>query len=322
MMNRNLADFRWRHATSFLANDISAYMTQRHMTTEHISTQIGCDENVIRGLLYGKPNCSIKAAERIENKIGIDLSMAISQMEANPILFNSSQTSGFVYKVVGCDEMGMYRLNAKDSLKDIVSGIRADYSLEYTGSRNDIFEQNINMVDSRMDEILQYAMLLRIGYIPNNSSTMVSSTCELLAENNPLGVRNPKAFYTTKLKAFLFASFAGMTASEEWNGRKLLTGGYIDVDRDGDMLYYRAMSDDVFENYLFQHTYFDRPDRGELKEVAVREGMTMISENRHLTDKEKAEIIGGCHGKKGDFGYVYQDGDDFFITINFQVRFR
>ena len=245
-----------------------------------------------------------------------------SHIGSSPTLFNSSQTSGFIYKVVGCDEMGMHRLNAKDSLIDIVSGIRADYSLEYIGSRNEIFEQNINMVDSRMDEILQYVMQLRIGYIPNNSSTTVSSTCKLLAEKNPLGVRNPKAFYMTKLKAFLFASFAGMTASEEWNGRKLLTGGYIDVDRDGEMLYYRAMSDDVFENYLFQHTYFDRPDRGELKEIAVREGMTMISENRHLSDEEKAEIIEGCHGKKGDFGYVYKDGDEFFIVINFQIRFR
>ncbi len=88
------------------------------------------------------------------------------------------------------------------------------------------------------------------------------------------------------------------------------------------MLYYRAMSDDVFENYLFQHTYFDRPDRGELKEIAVREGLIMTSENRHLTDEEKAEIIRGCHGKKGDFGYVYQNGEDFFIVINFQIRFR
>ena len=245
-----------------------------------------------------------------------------SHIGSSPTLFNSSQTSGFIYKVVGCDEMGMHRLNAKDSLVDIISGIRTDYSLEYVGSRNDIFEQNINMVDSRMDEILQYAMLLRIGYIQNNSSTTVSSTCELLSEKNPLGVRNPKAFYTTKLKAFLFASFAGMTASEEWNGRKLLTGGYIDVDRDGEMLYYRAMSDDVFENYLFQHTYFDRPDRGELKEIAVREGLIMTSENRHLTDEEKTEIIEGCHGKKGDFGYVYQNGEDFFIVINFQIRFR
>ena len=245
-----------------------------------------------------------------------------SHIGSSPTLFNSSQTSGFVYRIIGCDEDGMHRLNAKDSLIDIISGIRNDYSLEYVGCRNEIFEQNINMVDSRMDEILQYAMLLRVGYLPNDSSTTVASTCQLLAKKNPLNVRNPQAFYTSKLKSFLFASFAGMTASEEWNGRKLLTGGYIDVDKDGEMLYYRAMSDDVFESYLYQHTYFDRPDRGELKEVAVVEGKCYIEEGRSLTEEEKTRVIASCHGKKGDFGYVYQKDDEFFIVINFQIRFR
>jgi len=245
-----------------------------------------------------------------------------SHIGSSPTLFNSSQSSGFIYKVAGCDEKGMHRLNAKDSLIDIISGIREEYSLEYVGCRNEIFEQNINMVDSRMDEILQYTMLLRVGYLPNESSTTVASTCQLLAEKNPLNVRNPRAFYTSKLKSFLFASFAGMTASEEWNGRKLLTGGYIDVDKDGEMLYYRAMSDDVFENYLYQHTYFDRPDRGEMKELAVAEGKCHIEEGRCLREEEKAALIADCHGKKGDFGYVYQKDGEFFIVINFQIRFR
>lgn len=245
-----------------------------------------------------------------------------SHIGSSPTLFNSSQTSGFVYKIVGCDERGKHKLNANDSLVDIMVCIRNNYSLEYVGCRNEIFEQNIKMVDSRMDEILQYALLLRVGYLQNDSSTMVASTCQVLAEKNPLDVRNPQAFYTSKLKSFLFASFAGMTASEEWNGRKLLTGGYIDVDKDGGMLYYRAISDDVFENYLYQHTYFDRPDRGELKEVAVEEGKCFLEKNRLLTEEEKKNIIDGCHGKKGDFGYIYQKGDNFYIDINFQIRFK
>lgn len=245
-----------------------------------------------------------------------------SHIGSSPTLFNSSQTSGFVYKVVGCDEEGMHRLNAKDSLLDIISGIRDNYSLEYAGCRNEIFAQNINMVDSRMDEIMQYALLIRVGYLQNDFPPTVASTCEVLAEKNPLNVRNPQAFYTSKLKSFLFASFAGMTASEEWSGRKLLTGGYIDVDKNGEILYYRAMSDDVFENYLYQHTYFDRPDRGVLKELAVAEGKCFLEKKRLLTAEEKNDIVASCHGKKGDFGYVYKDGDSFYIVINFQIRFR
>ncbi len=245
-----------------------------------------------------------------------------SHIGSSPTLFNSSQTSGFIYKVVGCNEEGMHSLNARDSFLDIISGIRKNYSLEYIGCRNEIFEQNIKMVDSRMDEILQYAMLLFVGYVPNSSSNTLPSICDVLASNNPLGIRNPQTFYKTKLKSFLFASFAGMTASKEWNGRKMLTGGYIDVDKEGEMLYYRAISDDVFENYLYQHTYLDRPDRGELKDLAIAEAQCFINENRNLTEGEKTNLLNDCHGKKGDFGYVFQDGNDFYIVINFQIRFR
>lgn len=335
MMDRDLADFRWQHATSFVANNISAYMIQRNMSTECVSTQIGCDENVIRGLLYGKPNCSIKAAKKIENKMGIDLSMAISLMEANPTLFNSSQSSGFVYKIVGCDVDGMHRLNYKEGFLDIISAIREEYSLEFIGCRNELFEQNIRVVDSRMDEILQNAILMQVGYLDGLDSTGIPEISKALAALNPIDVRNPEVFYEAKLKAFLFASFAGMTASTEWNGRKKLTGGYIDVDREGELLYYRAISDDIFESYLFKHTYVDRPDRGYVKDLAIAEAKAAIDENRSLTEEEifwiehsekidkktnEKKIV--KNAKKGDFGYVYQNGDDFYIVINFQVRFR
>jgi hypothetical protein len=101
------------------------------------------------------------------------------------------------------------------------------------------------------------------------------------------------------------------------------------------LLYYRAISDDIFENYLFKHTYVDRPDRGYVKELAIAEAKAAIDENRNLTDDEifwiehsekidkktkEKKIV--KNAKKGDFGYVYQDGDNFYIVINFQVRFR
>lgn len=258
-----------------------------------------------------------------------------SHIGSSPTLFNCSQSSGFVYKIVGCDVDGMHRLNYKEGFLRIITAIKEEYSLEYVGCRNEIFEQNIRVVDSRMDEILQKAMLMQIRYVKGLKSSGIPEVCKVLAAHNPIGVRNPEVFYEAKLKSFLFASFAGMTASEEWSGRKKLTGGYIDVDREGELLYYRAISDDIFENYLFKHTYVDRPDRGYKKDLAVAEAKARIDENRSLTDEEifwiehsekidektkEKKIV--KNAKKGDFGYVYQDGDDFYIVINFQVRFR
>lgn len=251
-----------------------------------------------------------------------------SHIGSSPTLFNSSSTSGFVYRVVGCDEEGMHRLNHKEGFRDIIEGIKENYSLEYKGCKNEVFEQNIRVVDSRMDEILQNAMLLNIGYFDGPNSISITDLCKALAALNPIGVRNPQVFYAAKLKAFLFASFAGMTASSEWNGRKKLTGGYIDVDREGELLYYRAISDDIFENYLFNHTYVDHPDRGANKTLAVAEAHAYIDESRSLSEAEKNLIIykngksGERKNKKGDFGYVYKKGDDFYIVVNFQIRFR
>ena len=258
-----------------------------------------------------------------------------SHIGSSPTLFNSSQSSGFVYKIIGCDVDGMHSLNYEEGFLDIISAIKKKYTLEYVGCRNEIFDQNIRVVDSRMDEIWQNAILMQVGYLDGGNSTNIPEISKALANNNPIGVRNPNVFYEAKLKAFLFASFAGMTASTEWNGRKKLTGGYIDVDREGDLLYYRAISDDIFENYLFKHTYVDRPDRGYKKDLAVAEAKAAIDENRCLTDeeiyrieysekidkktKEKKSVK---NQKKGDFGYVYQDGEDFYIVINFQIRFR
>ena len=251
-----------------------------------------------------------------------------SHIGSPPTLFNCSQTSGFVYKITNCDKKGMYSLNALDSFVEIIKEIKAHYSLEYVGCRNDVFFQNICIVDSRMDEILQRALLIQSGYAQKLSSNNLADIGNSLIEDNPIKIKNPNVFYPAKLKAFLFASFAGMTASNEWNGRKKITGGYIDVDKEGEMLYYRAVSDDVFENYLYKHTFIDRPDRGVEKELAVCRAKTIINENRDLTEDEVNAIIykngmnGAKNPKKGDYGYVYQIDDEFYIAINFQIRFR
>ena len=241
-------------------------------------------------------------------------------------LFNCSPTSGFTFEVVGCDEKGMHEINAKDTFLSIMEVIKEKYSLEYVGCRNEAFEQNIAFVDSRMEEVLSAAVLAHASYYGACGSN-VKDVCNKVVELNPINVRNPQMFYSAKFKDFLFDSFAGMTASSLWNGRKRLTGGYIDVSRDGEMLYYRAMSDDIFGNYLFENTYFDRRDRGMCKNLAVAKANAYL-EGRLLTESEENSYIykngvsGTKKNKKGDFGYVYEKHGQYFIDLNFQIRFR
>ena len=92
-------------------------------------------------------------------------------------------------------------------------------------------------------------------------------------------------------------------------------------------LYYRAMSDDIFGNYLFENTYFDRPDRGMYKDLAVAKANAYL-ESRVLSEYEvncylyKNGVSGAKKSKKGDFGYVYGKDGLYFIDLNFQIRFR
>lgn len=118
-----------------------------------------------------------------------------SHIGSSPTLFNCSSTSGFVYRIKGCDNDGMYQLNYKNEFLDIIETIKGKkYTLEYVGCRNEIFEQNLRMIDWRMDEILSHAMLMQIGYKNGPNSSRIEDMCSALIMENPLGARNPKYF--------------------------------------------------------------------------------------------------------------------------------
>ncbi len=276
---------------------------------------------------YGaKTDIIITSKDSFDHSVSTEGFSIKSHIGKPATLFNCSQTSGFTFEVVGCDRQGMHRLNANDAFLDILKAIKENYALKYVGCRNSVFEQNIAIVDSRMEEILSEAVLAHASYYGSCGSS-VKDVCGKVAELNPVKVKNPQVFYPAKFKDYLFASFAGMTATSVWNGRKRLAGGYIDVSRDGELLYYRAVSDDIFGSYLFENTFFDRPDRGVHKDIAVAQAKAW-SEGRQLTGDETNALLyrngvsGAKKSKKGDYGFVYERKGACCIDLNYQIRFR
>lgn len=276
---------------------------------------------------YGaKTDIIITAQSNIDNATTTTGFSIKSHLGSSATLFNSSQTSGFLYRINGCTDEGMHIINSiSSSFVKSLKYIRDNYSMSYIGCRNEMFSDNLSLVDSKMDEIMQCAILASLGYYDNNTPKKIQDVCHSIIDINPLRHRRPEIFYPFKFKEFLFDSFAGMTATNSWNGRKLLTGGYIDVSPEGELLYYRAMSDDVFESYLFKHTYIDMPDRGINSAMAILKGKTTL-ENREPTEEEINEIkyTRNCNlrAKKSDWGYVYKNNEDYLLAINFQVRFK
>ena len=307
---------------------ISAENVQSYLESMGVDTPKANLSNTAKERYGAKTDVIITSEDSFDHSRSTEGFSIKSHIGSPATLFNCSQTSGFIFRIEGCTERGMHELNNLDAFLSILSSIRENYSLCYHGCRNEAFEQNIAIVDSRMEEVLSSAVLVQAGYYGRNTSNDVKEICDKLIELNPIRVRNPRMFYPAKFKDFLFDSFAGMTASSIWNGRRRLTGGYIDVSRDGEMLYYRAISDDVFCNYLFENTYFDRPDRGVNKELAIAKARAYLNEDRELSVQETNRIIyrngesGEKNSKKGDFGYVYKNGDSYFIDLNFQIRFR
>lgn len=253
-------------------------------------------------------------------------------------LLNFSDGSNMIYKVNGCTEEIMYRLNAIESQNAMIATIKDDerLSLEFINSNplydrrgnclGSVFGENLAYVDTQMLKVINEAVLILCGYSPivANSSDIKDIT-NAIAEINPLGIRNNSlAFYQAKFKDLLFASFSGMTASTPWDGRKDLTGGYIDVSRSGELLYYRALSNDIFTSYLFEHTYMDKPQRGKNYDLAHQRAIWTI--NGQPEDENIIEHITSTIPKKGDCAYVYYTdrfGEPCYcLNLNFQIRFR
>ena len=243
-------------------------------------------------------------------------------------LFNSAKASNLKFRITGCNDDIMAHINSEeiDSEQGIFAFIKEceELNLEFECTSPQ-FEDNLDLIDDRMPELFANLMLIQLGYLGNASSRQTKDLVAQMAELNPLCVRRPDVWYESKIKQFLYASFAGLTASTRWDGRKRLSGGYIDVNKDGEMLYYRAVSDDIFESYLYEHTFFDRPSRGINKELARVKAMA-YKEGRTATE---AEInYAACGGEKtrkpikGDWGYVYKDEDKYYINVNFQIRFK
>lgn len=281
---------------------------------------------------YGKKaDIIITSMNSIDNTVATEGFSIKSHMGSSATLFNSSNSSKLNYEVKGCTKDLMHKINACEKFVDeggMITFIKEhpDLSLKFIGADN-TFEDNVSLVDSDMLEILNYLLLISVGYIGNGRHNSSEDLAKELIELNPLKKSIPEFYYPAKIKQFHFDSFSGMTASEPWDGRRRLTG-YLDVSRQGEILYYRAICDDAFSNYLFNNVYFDRPDRGVNKDVAVAEAKVYLSEGRTLYAEEKDAIVYDSNrkkrAKKGDWGYVYKDPitDKYLLSINFQTRFK
>lgn len=209
-----------------------------------------------------------------------------SQMGNASTLLNASQATNFVYEIHGINDNIMNEVNGITTRNKIID--RMNYlsdcgaKLQFCKVNSEIFADNLELIDSRMPEIMSYVMLYR--YRENIKSSV--ELIEKLCKENPLQYHNNQ-IYRYKYKKLLCASALGMLPAKQWNGIDEASGGYIIVKNDGDIVAYYLYNRNFFEDYLLKTTFLEAG-----------------STTRH------------------NYALVYKVNDKYFINLNLQIRFK
>ncbi len=183
-----------------------------------------------------------------------------SYIGSKPTLFNASKNSNIIYKIEPePSAVTIKMINGLPSYSHRVKYLKENgYTLKYHKMNSEIFKTNLELVDSRLPEILAELVLgAYTKYTPK-----LSDLVKYLSEKNPcdFDLSLNSDFYSYKIKRLLIDAALGMKAGKVWSGTFNANGGYIIVKKDGDLECYHIYNWNDFQEYLLNHTKIDFPD--------------------------------------------------------------
>lgn len=214
-----------------------------------------------------------------------------SQLGGEATLLNAGKTTNFIYKIENFTPTPtqiktINEIETRSKIKDRITQINnLGGSLNYVTLENDIFKNNLVLIDSLLPNIL--SEIIKSFFTSNLSS--IQQLSDNVNAVNPLKYDNQFAhtFYEYKIKRFLTDVALGMMPSKVWTGIYDATGGYLVVKENGEILCYHIYNRNQFEDYLFVNTRLET-----------------ASSTRH------------------EFGKVYQQNGEFYFKLNLQIRFK
>lgn len=215
-----------------------------------------------------------------------------SELGSAPTLLNAGKTTNFIYKIIHNysnlvkEANAIYRVSGEKNHTDLRGRINkiieVNGCLNYWKMNNQIFEDNLVLIDSNMDKIIAETLL----YFYKDGISNCDELVEKLEFENPMKYGNVNA-YRYKFKKFLTAVALGMKPGTIWDGIDEATGGYIVVTKEGNVLAYHIYNRNSFEEYLLKNTKYET-----------------ASTSRH------------------EFGEVYSHDGEEYINLNLQIRFK
>ena len=220
-----------------------------------------------------------------------ELGFSIKSQLGNPsTLLNASKATNFIYKLNNslfsrADYENINAIDSKNKIKDRLKAIEAiNGKIAFHQTENSVFQNNLILIDSSLPLIIAELLLLFFS----TDSVKVADLISDLEVNNPakydFKYRHP--FYTYKIKRFLTDVALGMMPSKVWTGNFDATGGYLVVNKSGDLDCYHIYNRNEFEDYLLENTRFET-----------------ASSTKH------------------DFGLIFEQNGDLFFKLNLQIRF-
>jgi len=231
-------------------------------------------------------------------KTGSDptLGFSIKSMLGSPsTLINAGTTTNFIYELIGeiNDNLmeqfnSLFRITGSKRSPDLIKRFEllndSKIRLMYRDMQCPTFKNNLILIDSLLPSICS-SML--IEYYCSRNKDCKSNILKIASEN-PLGyeTNNGQPFYQYKFRKMLAEAALGMKPSSVWTGNLEATGGYLVVKEDGEILCYHLYNRVQFEEYLLSNTRLET-----------------ASTKRHK------------------FGYIYKEGEQYYIKLNMQIRF-
>lgn len=220
----------------------------------------------------------------IKSEVGFSIK---SKLGGNSTLFNAGKGTCFEYNVIGLDECTD---DVKKQAKKLKAGELVNFlyknncTLEYSKTKSEKFLNNLMIIDSMLDKIMA---ALTLGHYLKKGD--VIDIVKYIEEKNPCNYNAEviSSFYAYKVKQFLFAAALGMTAQSDWQGIIDVTGGYLIVKENGEIVCYHVYNWNDLQEYLYHSTKLET-----------------ASTSRH------------------DFGYLYEKNGKFNIDLNLQIRFK
>ncbi len=233
----------------------------------------------------------------IRNHIGFSIKSDFGQ---NPTLFNTAKSSAFIYKLHNMNDEKMNEVNSlMDIYKHVAIGDRCDWLLANNCKPTFVglpiaqragckaFQENLDLIDPRLITVIE--RMLWIRFFEHEDSCGLVTLMNIIIKRNPCEITRPEVKYPYMFKSFIYATYCGMTASTLWDGSSQVNGGFIKIDKNGEVLAHYALESDAFKNYLFNNCYLEFPSTDE---------------------------------KHGNYAKVYKENGEYYFRLNFQIRYR